>query len=192
MAEDSIFGKYSEKIESDIISSSNIRVNTDDMLKNWRRVSLSSDFLAKYFSYFFPYKNKAIDTIDRDEAENTISFILNELIENTAKYSDSSEKTVDINLILYKDFILFNIINFIKKETAESFKALLQEILTGDPEELYIKKIEENVEMNKSGSGLGYLTLMNDYHITLGFKFEQVDESNIKVDMQAKMNYKEI
>ena len=186
-----ILGEYTEEIPGKTISESSISIKSDDLYRNWRRVSLSSDFLGRYYSYFFPYQEKALKTMSRDEAENIISFVLNELVENTAKYSNTGDKSVQIHIWLMDGVLLFKVSNFIDEEVAGSFVTLTREILHGDPEELYMKRLERNIEDEAGDSGLGYLTLINDFGIVLGFKFDKVDKNVIQVTVQAKMKYKE-
>jgi hypothetical protein len=58
--------------------------------------------------------------------------------------------------------------------TAEKFQALLAELTTRDPGELLIERIEANAaDETSSGSGLGLLTLMNDYGARLGWSFSE-------------------
>ncbi len=186
-----VFGNYREPAAKNALSDSTLLLNADEMSQNWRRVSLTADYLAKYYSYFFPYKEKALFTMSRNEAENTLSFIINELIENTAKYSNTSKKSVGIKFTLEQHTIFLQISNYITADAAQEFTATCREIFENNTEELYIKKLEENAETGKGGSGLGYLTLINDYGISLGFKFEKIGEKIIKVTTQASMKYKE-
>ncbi len=186
-----VFGNFKEQALKNALSNSALMLNADDMSNNWRRVSLTADYLAKYYSYYFPYKEKALSTMSRNEAENILSFVINELIENTAKYSNTLKKNVTIKLILEEKTLFFYISNYIADNTAQEFIEICKEIFASNPRELYIKKLEENVETGKSGSGLGYLTLINDYDIELGFKFEKKQDKIIKVTVQAKLKYQE-
>jgi hypothetical protein len=186
-----VFGNYREQTAKDALSDSTLLLNAAEMSQNWRRVSLTADYLAKYYSYYFPYKEKALFTMSRGEAENILSFIINELIENTAKYSDTRKKNVGIKLTLERQTILLQISNYIAADTAQQFTDTCKEIFENNTEELYIKKLEENAETGKGGSGLGYLTLINDYGISLGFKFEKINEKIMKVTTQAALKYKE-
>ncbi len=186
-----VLGNFKEQAKESALSDSTLMLNSADMSNNWRRVSLTADYLAKYYSYYFPYKEKALFTMSRSEAENTLSFVINELIENTAKYSNTSKKNVTIKLSLEEKNLFFHISNYIAHDTAQEFIDICKEIFENNTEELYIKKLEENAETGKGGSGLGYLTLINDYDIGLGFKFEKTQEKIIKVTVQAKMKYKE-
>jgi hypothetical protein len=186
-----VFGNFRDQAEKNNLSDSTLLLNAAEMSQNWRRVSLTADYLAKYYSYYFPYKEQARFSMSREEAENTLSFIINELIENTAKYSNTPKKSVNIKLTLEEKVIFFQISNFITADTAQEFTDTCKEIFENNTEELYIKKLEENAETGKGGSGLGYLTLINDYGIKLGFKFEKISGTIIRVTVQATMKYKE-
>ncbi len=186
-----IIGSYITYNNKDFISNTRICLRSDDLSNNWRRCSLTSDFLSKYFSFFFPYKEKSENTLYREEAENIISFILNELIENTAKYSDDKNSDVNILLAIDETCLVFEISNYTSSDNAKGFLKLCSEILESDPHELYIKKIEENIDTGSSGSGLGYLTLINDYGISFGFMFEDMENSLVRTSVQAKLKYKE-
>jgi hypothetical protein len=186
-----ILGQFTEEAREKPLSQTSLVTNSTDMLQNWRRVSLCSDFLAKYYSYYFPYREKAKQKISRDTAENNISFVINELIENTAKYADARDKTVTIKIMLFDEDVLFQVSNYLTPNLATSFVALAREILESDPEELYIKRLERNTEADTGDSGLGYLTLINDYGIRMGFKFERVDAELVQVTIQARMKSRE-
>ncbi|MBN1796984.1 MAG: hypothetical protein JW822_00285 [Spirochaetales bacterium] len=186
-----VLGTYKEQEKKTSLSDSTLMLNASEMSANWRRVSLTADYLAKYYSYYFPYKEKALFTMSRNEAENTLSFVINELIENTAKYSNTPKKNVTIKLDFEEKHLIFHISNYVNQNTAQEFIKICKEIFEKNTEELYIKKLEENAETGKGGSGLGYLTLINDYNLELGFKFEKIKEQIIKVTVQAAMKYKE-
>jgi hypothetical protein len=186
-----IVGRYLEEGGEKAVSECSLGILSDDLFRNWRRVSLSSDFLARYYSYYFPYREKARGTLSRDSAENMISFVLNELMENTAKYSDAKDKSVSVQVWLLERMLLFSVSNFITGKLYGPFSALAKEILTGNTEELYLKRLERNTEEGGGGSGLGYLTLINDYGATLGFKFEKAGDDLFRVTVQATMKHKE-
>lgn len=190
-SEEHIVGSYLEERAQKAVSGCSLGIKSDDLFRSWRRVSLSADFLARYYSYYFPYREKARGTLSRDGAENSISFVLNELVENTAKYSDAEDKNVSIRVWLLESVLLFSVSNFITGKLFGPFHSLAKEILSGDAEELYLKRLERNTEEGGGGSGLGYLTLINDYGINLGFKFEKAGDDLFKVTVQATMKHKE-
>ena len=62
-------------------------------------------------------------------------------------------------------------------EGLDKFQEFIQELLSSDPEELYVQQIEKSAEdENGEASGLGFLTMLNDYSAKLGWKFETIQE----------------
>jgi hypothetical protein len=87
--------------------------------------------------------------------------------------------------------MIFQVRNHIEPAVRVRFTAFIQELLNSDPDELYFKRLEENVELNRGGSGLGYLTLMKDYGIRFGFRFQSVGPESVAVDVQAHVSMTE-
>ena len=49
-------------------------------------------------------------------------------------------------------------------------------MLSGDPDELYVRQLEKNLDDDsEEGSHLGFLTMINDYNAKLAWKFETVE-----------------
>jgi len=186
-----ILGTFKEQPADPVTSEAALHLSCTDMLQHWRRVSLSSDFLAKYYSFYFPYREKAKGRISREAAENSISFVLNELIENTAKYSNTADTAVRVRVLLLERTIQLEVSNAVTAALAEVFRASMREVLAGDTEALYISKLEANLQGARSDSGLGFLTLINDYQIQLGFKFEKTGNDICRITVQASMNCEE-
>jgi hypothetical protein len=184
-------GRYQEEVQGNPLSETALHLSSTDMLQHWRRVSLSSDFLAKYYSFYFPYREKAKGRISREAAENSISFVLNELIENTAKYSNTPQTAVRVRVLLLERTILLEVSNSVTAALADEFLATMREVLSANTEELYLRKLEANLEKTRSDSGLGFLTLINDYQVALGFKFEKTGADVCRITVQANMNCEE-
>jgi hypothetical protein len=184
-------GTFQAQPVDPVTSETALALSCTDMLQHWRRVSLSSDFLAKYYSFYFPYREKAKGRISRETAENSISFVLNELIENTAKYSNTSDTVVRVRVLLLERTILLEVSNAVSAALADEFQASMREVLAGNTEELYISKLEANLQGARSDSGLGFLTLINDYQVQLGFKFEKTGNDICRITVQAIMNCEE-
>jgi hypothetical protein len=147
--------------------------------QRWRNNGLSADFLADYFSSFFPGSDEENQALEkRAEIKGAIGYIANELLENAMKYNNElSSSPVSIQLHLHRDRIVFEITNSVHPDRIANFQAYIQEIINGDPEELYIRQVEKNaLEESHSGGGLGYLTILNDYGGKLGWKFQELEE----------------
>ena len=182
-----VLGAFTEDTAATHLSDCQVLLDAEDMSRNWRRCGLTADFLARYYSYHFPYREKATDRISRETAENTISYILNELIENTAKYSDAANKDVEVQVSLQDKDIVFEVSNHVTAQRAEGFIRLARGLLEGNPEELYVAQLEKNTD----SSGLGYLTMINDYGVSLGFKADDAGDGVFQVTVQATMKWKE-
>jgi hypothetical protein len=144
--------------------------------QRWRNNGLSADFLADYLTTFFPGDEES-STVTGKQAEikGAVSFIANELLENAMKFNDeTSQHSISIALHLYCDRLVLLVTNSIPAQTVSSFQALLTELTTADPSELYLRHLEGE---DSSSSGLGFLTIINDYAATLGWRFEILPKS---------------
>lgn len=179
---DIIFGDFLENLppsqEYLIISFSPSSV---PLQKRWRNNGLSADFLADYLSTFFSCGNEENTSIEKQtEVKNAISYIANELLENGMKYSqETSSAAISIQLHLERDNIIFQMTNSINSKAIERFQAYIKELIDSDPYELYIRQLEKNAtEENNTESGLGFLTMMNDYGAKLGWKFATSEQES--------------
>jgi hypothetical protein len=145
-------------------------------IKNrWRNNGLSANFMADYVTTFFPNNEDDFNTLNRqNEIKSAVSFIANELLENAMKFSDYTlNKPITIQLYLKSDKLIFVVINTITHQVLEPFQLFIEKLINCDPQELYVEQIEKGLE-NESSSGLGYLTMINDYLAQLGWRFETI------------------
>lgn len=161
--------------------------------KRWRNNGRSADFLADFLVTCLPEIETDADRRWQAELKDAVSYIANELLENAMKYSDPSQGTYTrIHLYFNGHVILFVTQNNVHPEEVEPFQAYIHELLNEDPQELYIARLEESIESESSGSGLGLLTMINDYEAKLSWKFEQVGEhlspTAISVTTMVKLN----
>lgn len=138
----------------------------------WRNNGLSADFMAGYVSTFFPGEDP-VSNARQANIKDAISFIANELLENSMKFSfTTSQHTVTIEMFLDADAIRLYTVNGISPDKVEPFQKQINRMLTEDTNDLYIEQLERNANNeNDSGSGLGFLTMLNDYAATLAWQF---------------------
>jgi hypothetical protein len=147
--------------------------------QRWRNNGLSADFMADYFATFFPGNQDATsETNTQAEVKSAVSFIANELLENAMKFNDeTSPHPISIRLQMHSDKLVFTATNSIHPQTVRKFQAFIKELTTADLDELYVRQLEKNAEDDREGgSGLGLLTMMNDYQAKVGWKFETVQK----------------
>ena len=154
---------------------------TSKHVKNCRRYQiLSAKFVADYFTNFLslndnnPEDQKRVKTI-----KGAISYISNELLENAMKFNleNSHHKVkLGIHFLDYPELIAVMFAsNSVEPFGAEKLQDFIQILQASDPVELYMRQVESSTEDQNSGmSGLGYLTMINDYEAKLGWKLEVV------------------
>ncbi|MGE5658878.1 MAG: slr1658 superfamily regulator [Actinomycetota bacterium] len=148
--------------------------------KRWVHNGLSADFLAGYFSTFFPGgEGKTVGVNQQAEVKSAVSYIANELLENAMKfYDDRLSHQITITLQLHAQKLVFFATNTVKPEAVNEFQFFIQELIGNDATELYIRHLEgSSVTASSHQSRLGFLSMMNDYLAKLGWKFEQVQKN---------------
>ena len=150
--------------------------------KRWRSNRLSANFMADYFSNFLPVDEEDPAHKRRiKESKAAVNYVANELLENALKFNNQSTnfkikfgiyfiEEADVTAVLFAT-------NIVSAEGLDKFQSFIQELLSSDPQELYVQQIERSAEEENSGaSGLGFLTMLNDYSAKLGWKFEIVQK----------------
>jgi hypothetical protein len=149
---------------------------TIPLKERWKNNGLSADFLADYFANFFPGDETPTQTSTRSEIKSTINYIANELLENALKFNYETDYNISIRLELLSDRIIFILSNSIDPATIEPFQKYLQYLIEADPQEEYFRKLEENALAEEgAASGLGFLTMLNDYGARLGWRFDTTE-----------------
>lgn len=157
--------------------------------QRWRNNGLSADFLADYMKTFVPQdQDEEASRRLQSEVKNSVSFIANELLENVMKYTDKECKLASgIDLYLDRKTFIFESYNYIDKKAKHKFVKFISRLQNGNPEELFLEQIEENAVSNQS-TGLGYLTIINDYHAQASWKFFVTNKNYIKAITQIKLS----
>ncbi|NEP11275.1 MAG: ATP-binding protein [Symploca sp. SIO2C1] len=151
--------------------------------KRWRNQRLSAHFMADYIGNFLPLDKDNPEEEKRiKEIKGAVSYIANELLENAMKFnleSSNSKVKLGVHFLDTADLIVAMFTkNSIDRNSAEKFQVFIQTLLACDPEEFYIQQVEASVEdENAEMSGLGFLTMINDYQAKLGWKFEALQST---------------
>ncbi len=156
--------------------------------KRWRNNGLSADFVANYLSTFFgDSEDKQNPNHHKAESAHSVNYIANELLENAMKFSDStSPHPTTLQIHLYEDSIILITTNGINPQQEIDLRAFIHQLSTSEPEELYLAEVEKNAQMvNSINSGLGYLTILNDYQGKLGWKFEEFTEESKGISLST-------
>jgi len=171
--------------------------STRSIRKRWSNNRLSAQFVGDYFSAFLPTSEDDLNSDRRiKESRSAVSYVANELLENAMKFSDRSskfkirfgvyflehdlEQDSDITAVIYAT-------NSTPADNAEKFQAFLTELLAADPEEMYVTQVEKSLEDDSNASGLGFLTMINDYSAKLGWKFATIDDGGSQIQTVSSM-----
>lgn len=174
-----IFGDFIEPTPSQEYLIIGFSPSSIPLKQRWRNNGLSADFLADYLTTFFPGTQEDAPALTRQaEVKSAVSYIANELLENAMKFNDeNSHYPIDIKLQLEQDGLIFSVANSIPPSAVDNFQGYIQKLLVCDPSEMYIEQLEKNAaDDNCTASGLGLLTMLNDYSAKMGWKFETVQE----------------
>lgn len=135
----------------------------------WHHCTTTAEFIAEVYA-----RRRLATNGDYADARHSISYLVNELVENAIKFRAPGD--VVLQTTLEERRFEIKVSNLIGVETAERFAALLAGMQGRDPGELLIERIEANaLDAKSSGSGLGLLTLMSDYGVRMGWIFSQTD-----------------
>ncbi|MCV6636710.1 DUF6272 family protein [Candidatus Albibeggiatoa sp. nov. NOAA] len=192
-----IFGDYVDEqptnVEHLIIGFSPTSI---PLKQRWRNNGLSADFLADYLQTFFVGDDEEINI--RAEIKSAVSYIANELLENAMKFSDDSvDYATSIAFHLHKDCLTFYVRNSIPKQNVLKFHRFIEDLLTQDLSDLYIKQLEKNAMQDSAHSGLGFITMIQDYGALLGWKFDSLMKeeqeintvtTRVKLELPVKAN----
>lgn len=147
--------------------------------QRWGQNGISADFLADYFSTFFPSSPDPDTGLDpKSEVKGAVGYIANELLENAMKFHDDVfPHQISVALQLHREKLVFVATNSVNPEQAKKFQGFIKALLSSDPSEMYIHQLERNAEEEGGNdSGLGFLTMISDYMAKLGWKFETPPE----------------
>lgn len=155
----------------------------------WSQCSATADFFAEYFAAVPACRPETEDA--RAEFIGTISYVVNELVENAVKFSVGER--VEVTVGLDDGELVAVVANQILATTVEMLSATFSELVTGDPQELLFARVEANAENPEAGgSGLGFLTMMSDYGARIGWRFAAVADNpnNVLLETMARLEVK--
>ncbi|MEG4056849.1 MULTISPECIES: DUF6272 family protein [unclassified Microcoleus] len=151
--------------------------------QRWRNNRLSAHFVADYLSSFLPVDEEDASSEKRiKESKGAVSYVANELLENAIKFNkDDINYKVRFGIHFIGETEVTAVIfasNSVNPEGAKKLKEFIEEILDSDPNELYLQQLEKNAESESDTSGLGLLTMINDYSAKIGWKFDRRPDSD--------------
>lgn len=135
-----------------------------ELMEDWKQCSVVSDFVAK---------DQSNNYRDANKSANVLSTITNELLENAVKFSFDRNKLVTLTLHSYQCALSIETVNSTRGENISALKTLISDLETKDIETLYFEQLEKTFEEDSDESGMGFLGLIKDFGLSIGFKIKK-------------------
>lgn len=158
---------------------------TLEVINFWSRCGLIANFGSSYL---------VVAHSSEKNIANSLSFIMNELLENAVKYAVPRDSILELSLLQKDGYIVIDIGNPIHSDRVESLIEMAQNLI--DPDYVnakYIDILTMNVKKGEK-SGIGLLTIVNFYQASLSFRIGTPPGDNQcpKFYIQAKINIEEL
>jgi len=157
----------------------------------WEQMGILADFFSNYMaSYFVSPEAVQKGYLTTTEVVGIAGYALNELFENAIKFNYNGE--VNVSIGLENEELILLLTNYMATKDLDSFQEKLNELAQGDIAELLIRKVEQNFAEKNGSSGLGLLSLIQDYKAVLGWKFEKLEDipGPVVVNTMARLSIK--
>lgn len=165
------------------VSRLDVKVVPLQLATNWELCGLTADYLANFLSFGFD---------DPDGAVAVLSMVLNEVIENAAKYSTHSpDGVVELALFHFVDRVAVEASNVSTADQAKRLGAGITRLIDGDPSELFLEQVERG-GVDGTTAGLGLITLAKDYGAHLAARVGSETASGCPVCVQVILDAAEL
>ena len=184
------FGEFIEKLPSDREDLTFGFIPIAAEKQRWQNNGLLADLLAEYVAIvFLPNVTDSSRMKRQKKIKGIVSYIANELLQNSIQYHDKGLGKINIQLQLCDDNLTLYVTNSIPPNEVENCRSFIQKLLHTDPEELYIQQMTRDIEEDeKRSSGLGLLTMAQDYGAKLGWQFNAVQEQPQKMTITTMVH----
>jgi hypothetical protein len=159
-------------------------ISPGDVYDSWRRCGMVSDFASHYMSMEYEEAKKV---------SNSLSFIVNELLENAVKYSGDGNEKIYITLVGTEDHeIVCQVENGVNSDQYERLQRIAQQFL--DREEVkqkYIRALTDD-RMKEKESGIGLMTIVSYFNVQISMKLTEPEKSRFRTSIQVRANVREL
>ena len=156
----------------------------------WEKNGLLADLLANYVAIFFLADATDSNSVKKqNQLKGIVSYIANELLQNAVQYHDENLGDISIQLQSSDDSVVLYVTNSIPPDQVDNCRSFIQKLLNTDPEEFYIYQMTRDIEDDETmTSGLGLLTMTQDYGAKLGWQFDIVQKQPKKITITTMVH----
>ncbi len=165
------------------ITSTELTVRALDLIAHWKRCGLIADWLGSFLQYDF-------EAEARPAASELLSTVMNELVENAAKFTADKDAPLQIAARHDGETIVLETRSTADGHRVERLRSALEAVASEDMAELFRRRIEERSE--PGSSGLGLLLLQRDYGVRLAARLEPKAPGLWNVVVQAVVDIEEV
>ena len=151
MTSDSILGRFPEPPGPALVTIS-VEVVPIDLVTEWRRCGILADFAAGYLEWAFSR---------RTAARSVVSTVVNELVENAAKFSADNRVHTHVTLHHYGEVVHAEVRNAASGEHVRRLAEILGALGREPPDAVFRRCVEGRL-------GLGLALIARDYHASVG------------------------
>ncbi|TGK28073.1 ATP-binding protein [Leptospira gomenensis] len=159
----------------------NLKLRPMDLRVHWKRCSLTADYISDYCSIQ--------EKLDPDSAY-TISIVLNELIENAAKFSKDRKGEILLEIKYYSEMLKIEIKNEADETSKKKLEESIKRLTDRNSDQIYIDKLKHHEETGQN-SGIGLLLLSKDYPVRLGFLIDKTENLRYEITVRAYLDLRE-
>ncbi len=153
-----------------------------DLKRHWGRCGITANFLA------------TSTEIPSPAAASIISTVINEILENSVKYSAIDTKPIDVELSIRNNTVECEVKNWARLEDATIIDSYFKIIHDKDIEDLYFLQLEKTATDSNNASQIGLLGVMHDYPVTLGCRIQTTADpiTPFQISVKAKIYLNEV
>ncbi len=148
-----------------------LRCAPRDLRSHPHGCGLVADFLAQFIAH---------DLGDRAVVVNVLSTILNELVQNAAKFSADREAPIEILLRRHGSSVQIDVANVSDERGVGALAEAICTMERGDPEELFRRRVT-----GAEPGGLGLVLLRKDYDAAVGARVTRRRDGLFAIRLRA-------
>ena len=149
---DTILGRFPQAPGTPALITIRIEVVPIDLVTEWRRCGILADFAAGYLVWAFER---------RHDARSVVSTVVNELVENAAKFSADNHVPTWVTIRHYGEVVHAEVQNEAADEHVARLKEVVEALARDGAEAVFRQRMEVR-------QGLGLALIARDYQATVG------------------------
>jgi len=162
-----------------------VNVKAGEMHREWTKCGLISNFIASYVTLSCHSEKSIL---------NSLSVILNELIENAVKYYfTNSDDTINILVSRKGDDVFLKVKNRTNAANYEILQEAARDLIDPDKaNDKYFEKLR-NIVPNQNSSGIGLLMIISFFKVQMSFQLQNIEGTELyDASVQVKIDIKEL